>query len=263
MEPNSLSLRRKASYFEEYCDGFSTNSGIRVKPRDGSALVLDSERGELVEASVRVEKKEVAQERSSLALKNHCEAERKRRARINSHLDTLRSLLPDAHKMDKASLLAKVVSNLKELERNAAEASEGLFMPMGVDELKVEQEGEALDGPPYLIKASLCCDFKPGILSDLKTAIEALHLSLMKAETATLEGRMKNVFVIASRRNEEHQEHTRGKQLLASSVHQAFRTTLNNFSASEELLLKSALPNKKRRISAFDGSLSVSSGDPW
>ncbi|CAN1221870.1 Transcription factor AIG1 [Linum grandiflorum] len=156
--------------------------------------------------------------------------------------------------MDKASLLAEVVSNLKELKRNAAEASEGIFMPMDVDELKVEQEGGALEGPPYLIKASLCCNFKPGILSHLRTAIETLHLSLMGAETATLEGRMKNVFVIVSRREEEHDEHTtkRKQQLLASSVHHAFRTILNNFSAPEELLLKSALPNKKRRISAFD-----------
>nr|AND01142.1 hypothetical protein [Linum usitatissimum] len=247
-EPNSTILVRKSCHMEgNYCDGMGSSS----------ALVLDGERGELVEASVvRVEKKEVAHERSTLALKNHCEAERKRRARINSHLDTLRTLLPDAHKMDKASLLAEVVSNLKELKRNAAEASEGIFMPMDVDELKVEQE---LEGPPYLIKASLCCNFKPGILSHLRTAIETLQLSLMGAETATLEGRMKNVFVIASRRQEEHHEHTtKGHhQLLASSVHHAFRTILDNFSASEEFLLKSALPNKKRRISAFDGSFSV------
>ncbi|AET02095.1 hypothetical protein MTR_8g032210 [Medicago truncatula] len=56
-----------------------------------SSLVLDREKGELVEAAVKLERKGVSPGRSIEALKNHSEAER-RRARINLHLDTLRSV---------------------------------------------------------------------------------------------------------------------------------------------------------------------------
>ncbi|CAK7323640.1 unnamed protein product [Dovyalis caffra] len=45
------------------------------------------------------------------------------------HLHTLRSLVPD-----NASLLAEVISHLKELNRKPAEADEGLLIPLNVDE---------------------------------------------------------------------------------------------------------------------------------
>lgn len=70
-----------------------------------SSLVLDRERGELVKAAtVKLEHKVgVSPERSIEALKNHSEAERRRRARINSHLDTLRTVIPDANKVSSIS----------------------------------------------------------------------------------------------------------------------------------------------------------------
>ncbi|QCE15751.1 Myc-type [Vigna unguiculata] len=57
------------------------------------------ERGELVEAPVKLERKGLSSERSTEALKNHSEAERRRRARINTHLDTLRTVIPGAMKV--------------------------------------------------------------------------------------------------------------------------------------------------------------------
>lgn len=58
------------------------------------SLVLDSVRGELVKAPAKVGKKEVSEAKAMVALKNHSEAERRRRERINAHLDTLRGLVP-------------------------------------------------------------------------------------------------------------------------------------------------------------------------
>ena len=93
----------QVSGFEGMGGGFLVNSGLQAKTRTGSsstsALVLDNERGELVEATVRMERKVVSAERSIAALKNHSEAEKKRRARINAHLDTLRSLVPGTSKV--------------------------------------------------------------------------------------------------------------------------------------------------------------------
>lgn len=64
------------------------------------SLVLDSKKGELVKAPVKVGKKGVSEAKALAALKNHSEAERRRRERINAHLATLRGLVPSTEKVD-------------------------------------------------------------------------------------------------------------------------------------------------------------------
>ncbi|MCL7021648.1 hypothetical protein MKW94_018135 [Papaver nudicaule] len=59
------------------------------------------------------------QSKALAACKSHSEAERRRRERINGHLATLRTLLPNTIKTDKASLLAEVVQHVKELKKIA------------------------------------------------------------------------------------------------------------------------------------------------
>lgn len=215
-----------------------------------SSLVLDKEKGELVEAPVKLERiKGVSPERSVEALKNHSEAERRRRARINAHLDTLRTVIPGAKKLDKATLLGEVISHLKELKTNAAQASEGLMIPKDNDEINVEEQEGGLNGFPYSIKASLCCEYKPGLLSDIRQALDALHLMIIRAEIATLGGRMKNVFVIISCKEQNVQD-AEYRQFLAGSVHQALRSVLDRFSVSQDMLEN----RKRRRISIFSSS---------
>lgn len=65
-----------------------------------SSLILDSERRELVKTPARLLQKGIAEAKAKEALKNHSEAERRRRERINTHLSTLRSLLPTTGKVD-------------------------------------------------------------------------------------------------------------------------------------------------------------------
>ncbi|KAH8490239.1 hypothetical protein Peur_065772 [Populus x canadensis] len=265
MEPCSWnSARVQVSACEGMSDVFLVNSGLQAETRNGSrstsSLVLDNERGELVEATVRMERKGVSAEKSIAALRNHSEAERKRRARINAHLDTLRSLVPGTSKMDKASLLAEVISHLKELKIQAAGAGEGLLMPLDIDEVRVEQEEDGLCSAPCLIRASICCDYKPEILSGLRQALDALHLMITRAEIATLEGRMMNVLVMSSCK-EGLGGDSKVRQFLAGSVHKAFRSVLDKFSASQEFSLKPTLSNKRRRVALLQPFSSSSSGD--
>ncbi|KAJ0112530.1 hypothetical protein Patl1_02421 [Pistacia atlantica] len=266
MDPYSWRSCRNGNGIESVSDELFVNNGLQGRARNGSSsyssLVLDCERGELVEASVKLQRKGVPVERSVKALKNHIEAERRRRRRINAHLDTLRSLIPGAKKMDKATVLTEVINQLKELKENATEATEGFLIPTDIDEVKVEQQEEGLDGAPHSIKASLCCNYKPGLLSDLRQALDALHLMIVKAEIATLGGRMKNVIVMASCK-ERNFEDTEVCQSLVNSVHQAVMSVLDKFSATEEFLLGAGLSNKRRRVSLFDSSLSSSPGDLW
>lgn len=81
-------------------NGFHVNNAVTGN-RYGSSfsLVLDREREMLVKAPAKMEQKGVSTERTAEALKNHSDAERRRRARINSHLDTLRSVIPGALKV--------------------------------------------------------------------------------------------------------------------------------------------------------------------
>ena len=61
--------------------------------------MLDSEKRELVKAPVRAVKKGVSEAKAMAALKNHSEAERRRRERINGHLSTLRGFVPCTEKV--------------------------------------------------------------------------------------------------------------------------------------------------------------------
>uniref|UniRef100_A0A803QJC5 BHLH domain-containing protein n=1 Tax=Cannabis sativa TaxID=3483 RepID=A0A803QJC5_CANSA len=243
MEPFSWSSGVSNSDFEIRNDKYLGNSSIRC------GLVLDSLKGELVEAPAKLERKGVSAERTIEALKNHSEAEKRRRARINSHFDTLRSLTPGAKKMDKASLLAEVISHLKDLKRKTAETSEDCTIPKDFDEVKVEPEDE-MEGRPYSIRVSLSCDYKPGLLSDLRQALDALQLIIMRAEIATLGCRMKNVFVITACNEDKVEDDDEFRRFHARSIYLALRTVLDKFAVSEQFI-GATLSNKKRRASVF------------
>ncbi|WRX26690.1 Myc-type [Theobroma cacao] len=260
-------------------------------PRNGSShggslsvlvsqtLVLDSEKGELVKAPVKVGKKSVSEEKVIAALKSHSEAEKRRRERINAHLDTLRSLLPCREKkfterkeedslyvwicsmltkleMDKATLLGEVIRQVKELKKNATEASKGFLVPMDDDEVRVEPCEDEANGI-LLFKASICCDYRPELLTDLRRALDALPIKMVKAETSTLGSRLKNDFVFAGCRT-AHADEAEARRFLACSIHQALNSVLEKASASPEYSPSSIFPNKRRRMSHFDSSSSSS-----
>lgn len=142
----------------------------------------------------RMTAQELMDAKALAASKSHSEAERRRRERINKHLARLRSLLPSTTKTDKASLLAEVIQHVKELKRQTSEIAEASPLPTEVDELIVGPADEE-DGR-FLIKASLCCDDRSDLLSDLIKTLKALRLRTLKAEITTLGGRVKNVLLI-------------------------------------------------------------------
>ncbi|KAI8001234.1 putative transcription factor bHLH107 [Camellia lanceoleosa] len=242
----------------ENLGGFSENWGGGSMSLSQS-LVLDREGGELVKTSpVRVGKKSGASEEKVMAaLKSHSEAERRRRERINAHLATLRGLVPCTEKMDKATLLAEVISQVKQLKKTATESSKGLIIPMDADEVRVEPEPNTEGDRNISLRVSLCCDYRPELLSELKQALDALHLNVVKADISTLGSRVKNVLVFTSRKD-TNGDNAEACQLLVNSVHRALSSIIDKGSASTEYSPRTTLPNKRRRISFFD-SLSSSS----
>lgn len=163
--------------------------------------------------------------------------------------------------MDKAALLAKVISEIKELRSSASEATKGILVPTDMDEVRVEQQAEGSDGASYSIKASLCCDYKHELLSELRQALDTLPLKTLRAEIATLGSRMVSLFVVTG--NEGNVEDTERREFLASSVQQALRSVLDKFYASEEFSSRTSLSSKRRRVSFLNSSSSSSLGDFW
>ncbi|KAI3456164.1 hypothetical protein Pfo_012827 [Paulownia fortunei] len=227
---------------------------MSVKP----SLVLDGEKGELVKASGRMGKKiAVSEAKTMAALKSHSEAERRRRERINAHLATLRGLVPSNEKMDKATILAEVISEVKHLKKTATEASEGLHIPTDADEVEVEKLEKNADNGSFLLRASLCCDYRPDLLSNVKQAINDLPVQLLKCEISTLGGRVKSVFLITTA-GEGNSDNAAAQELILSSVRAALSNILDKVTASAEYAHQIFYPQKRQRVSYLDSSCSSS-----
>ncbi|KAL8133931.1 transcription factor bHLH30-like [Apium graveolens] len=151
----------------------------------------------------KVVTKSTAETRKSMeACKNHSEAERRRRMRINGHLSTLRTLLPGTIKTDKASLLAEVVRRVKELKETTSELAaaaaaannyhnhdEYMIIPSETDELDLFY----CDQHHRTIKAVICCEDRPELMSDIISSLNSVQAKIMRAEMATIGGRTKIV----------------------------------------------------------------------
>lgn len=106
-EPNHGGLVNQSS--RNNFSGITENWGDFSMPVKQS-LVLDGEKGELVKASGRMEKRGgVSDKKTMAALKSHSEAERRRRERINAHFTGLRALVPNNEKVSECSLLALIL----------------------------------------------------------------------------------------------------------------------------------------------------------
>ncbi|XP_071735375.1 transcription factor bHLH30-like [Rutidosis leptorrhynchoides] len=148
-----------------------------------------------------------AEEKAAAASNRHSEAERRRRKRINGHLSTLRSLLPNTVKSDKASLLAEVVRRVKELKNVAAELksrsmeqsdetiqnNEYCMIPSENDELVLTYIGEDSSTKKIMIKARMCCEDRADLIGELTRGLGLMHAKLVRAEIGTVGGRIKCV----------------------------------------------------------------------
>lgn len=239
--------------------GGNWESGLISKSQ---SLVLDEEKGELVKAHGRVGKKGgLSEVKAIAAMKSHSEAEKRRRERINAHLDTLRGLVPCTDKMDKATLLAEVISQVKLLNSTATQASEGLLIPKDADEVRVETLNEAADDGSCTFRASLCCDSRPELLSDLRQTLDALDINIVRLEISTFRGRVKSVFDFTSKGESSGGSGSgsgKAGEALVGSVREALNSILEKVSFSPEYSPRTTLPNKRRRYSVFENSSSPS-----
>lgn len=137
------------------------------------------------------------------ALRIHSEAERRRRERINAHLAALRRMVPDTKQMDKATLLARVVDQVRHLKRRASQAAHLTpAVPPETDEVSVEFCTGDDDSSLYM-KASVSCDDRPDLVAGLIRALHGLRLRTVRAEVTSLGGRVQHVFTLCKEEDEE------------------------------------------------------------
>ncbi|MCO5599465.1 hypothetical protein L7F22_053569 [Adiantum nelumboides] len=210
---------------------------------NGGSLVLDTARGELVNAS-KMTPKEIFEAKALAASKSHSEAERRRRERINTHLATLRTLLPSSTKTDKASLLAEVIDQVKMLKRQVSEIYEYGPMPTDHDDVCIEKVSTGAEGR-LLIRASLCCDDRPELMNDLKEAIDSLRLKTLKAEISTLGGRIKNVFIVTLKEEAFESD----EDAFIKRFREALRSAMDGPGGGE---LSPGSSIKRQRVSTFE-----------
>lgn len=213
---------------------------------NAGSLVLDSSRGELVNA-LKMTPKEILEAKALAASRSHSEAERRRRERINSHLATLRTIVPTSIKSDKASLLAEVIDQVKRLKRQVSDVYCYGSMPSESDELTVEGDPTSEKGST-MIRVSLCCDDRPDLMADLKHALDTLKLQTVKVEMSTLGGRMRNEFLVAPK--DECVEHD--ADFLIKRVQEALRLVMERPGRGELLQGKFS---KRQKLTTIDGQV--------
>ncbi|XAR68399.1 hypothetical protein NMG60_11003500 [Bertholletia excelsa] len=185
---------------------------------------------------------ETPESRALAASNNHKEAEKRRRERINSHLDKLRTLLLCNSKTDKASLLGKVIERVKELKQQTSELMQlhhTFPLPSETDEISVHHSDS--DGK-LVIKATLCCEDRSDLIPQLIETLRSLELNPLRAEMATLGGRTRNVLVVAGKKNDDRSE------LVVEFLREALKSLVHPASSS----IKMGERSKRRRL--FGGS---------
>ncbi|PON38798.1 Basic helix-loop-helix transcription factor [Parasponia andersonii] len=140
-----------------------------------------------------------------LAAHKHSESERRRRMGINGQYATLRTILPNLIKMDKASVLAETIRRVRELKKAVEEVEEVCCTVPDVDDelrLEVGEDHEESAGL-VLIKATLSCEDRPGLMLELINALKSVkrgvELRVVKAEMMTAGGRTKTVLWLRRR----------------------------------------------------------------
>ncbi|XP_076906722.1 transcription factor bHLH51-like isoform X2 [Bidens hawaiensis] len=149
------------------------------------------------------------------ASKNHSEAEKRRRDRINAHLATLRKLISSSEKMDKATLLGKVVEHVKQVQSETKELSKVFTIPTNLDEVIIDHDLNTKDPTnDVLIRASVCCEDRAELFSEIKHSLKSLRLTMVQADMTCLGGRIICNFILRVTTNTSKNEITTLKESL-------------------------------------------------
>lgn len=149
--------------------------------------------------------------------------------------------------MDKAAILAEVITQVRKLKKHATDAAEGLIIPLDGDEVRVQPLEDHVKERKLQFKASICCSYRPDLLFDLKQALNGLQLHTEQAEMSMLGGRVKNEFVFSVPKHGKLIK-SDAQAALASSIHCALTSVLENAAPLVAYSPQTASLSKKRKL---------------
>ncbi|TXG50062.1 hypothetical protein EZV62_025937 [Acer yangbiense] len=215
---------------------------------------------------------EVAEDKAASVSRSHSQAEKRRRDRINSHLATLRKLIPKSEKvrsrvsgfeslvcimnlMDKAALLGSVIEHVKDLKLRAMEISKTVTIPTEIDEITIDcdNDGDATPTPSngnkiknrnLLIKASVCCEDQPEVFREIIRALKGLKLTTVRADIASVGGRIKSILILC---NQESDQESVPLTTLKQSLHLVLNR-ISSSSSSSSMASYCRIRSKRQRL---------------
>ncbi|CAN0909758.1 Transcription factor bHLH51 [Linum grandiflorum] len=180
---------------------------------------------------------ESAEDKAASSSRSHSQAEKRRRDRINAQLTSLRKLIPKSDKMDKAALLGSVIEQVRDLKSKANEVEKKLTIPSEIDEITVdccdvggEDNNNNNNNNVFFVRASLCCEDRPELLSELIRMVKAQRLEIVHADITSVGGRVKTVFVFCNNGGEGESDGDR--RSVVSGIKQSLNVVLSRISSA-------------------------------
>lgn len=152
--------------------------------------------------------------------------------------------------MDKAALLGSVVDHVKDLRRKAMCVSKAITVPSETDEVTIdfhEAEDESYKKvkkklkEKMIIKASVCCDDRPEVFPELIQVLKGLRLTAVKADIASVGGRIKSILVLCSKDSEDN-------SVCLTTLKQSLKSAVNKISS---LSVATNCPTRSKRQRFF------------
>ncbi|CAH2058834.1 unnamed protein product [Thlaspi arvense] len=127
-------------------------------------------------------------ESKEVAAKKHSDAERRRRIRLNHHFATLRTILPNLVKKNKAYVLGETVRYLNELKKVVKDIPN---TPALEDNLRLGHCNNR-----DLARVVFSCSDREGLMSEVAESMKAAKAKTVRAEIMTVGGRTKCVLFV-------------------------------------------------------------------
>ncbi|CAA7052160.1 unnamed protein product [Microthlaspi erraticum] len=127
-------------------------------------------------------------ESKEVAAKKHSDAERRRRSRINSQFATLRTILPNLTKQDKASVLGETVRYFNELKKMVKDIP---TTPSLEDNLRLGHCNNK-----DMARVVFSCTDREGLMSEVAASMKAAKAKAVRAEIMTVGGRTKCALLV-------------------------------------------------------------------
>lgn len=173
-----------------------------------------------------------------------------------------------ALQMDKATLLARVVEQVRHLKRKASEATtQSVPLPPETDEVSIELHtgsdsgggGGGADRVIY-IRASVSCDDRPDLVAGLAQAFHGLRLRTVRADMTSLGGRARHVFVLCKCKEEEGWGGAGGGATASlRSLKEAVRQAVARVASPETAYGSTASPFQSKRQRILESHYSIMS----